>query len=240
MEDSDDEESHKKQKEKKKEQQNSDDEEEDSAMIKKITDFWFLADKAPGWDRHSSTVDGSLKHWYMGGAEMDKLCTDNFKDVLDAIHENKKEHWLKDSQGRLAYILCCDQFSRNIYRGAGEAFRTDLRAQAVVSSIIENKDQWKEYKFFERLFLIMPLMHAENAKLTQQCIDMGKEISEECDKEFPGDEHEGLRKVFKQVVGSAESHHKIVEQYGRYPARNKALGREDTEEEKKFDGPRFG
>ena len=75
-------------------------------------------------------------------------------------------------------------------------------------------------------------MHAENASHTQLCIDLASELSAEVNKEFPGEEYEGLRKAFDGFIGAAKSHHKIVEQYGRYPARNKAIGREDSEAEK--------
>ena len=60
--------------------------------------------------------------------DFDKFLTENFKEIVDKIHNGEKEHWLADRNGRIAYILCLDQFSRNIYRGTGDAFRSDKRA----------------------------------------------------------------------------------------------------------------
>ena len=74
------------------------------------------------------------KNWYAGGPEMDALLTTKFKDtLLDA--ENKKS-WLLDHNGRLSYILMCDQYSRNIFRGTADAFKYDPLALAASKDIV--------------------------------------------------------------------------------------------------------
>ena len=83
----------------------------------------------------------------------------------------------------------------------------------------------------------MPFMHAENVTATKKCVELFSQLTEDCDKEFPGEDSK-MNGAFGTKF--AQSHSDIVEKFGRYPARNKALGREDTEEEKSFNGPRFG
>ena len=162
---------------------------EEKALISKIVDdVWYMKDKYVGWDRHSSISD-QWKTWFTGGPDFDKFLIENFKDLVDSIHNGEKEHWLTDRDGRLAYILCLDQFSRNIYRGTGDAFRSDKKVCQVAQDIIDNKEQRDQYKFFEKQFIYMPLMHAEDATTTQKCIDIFTELQNDCLKEFPGDDH---------------------------------------------------
>ena len=84
----------------------------------------------------------------------------------------------------------------------------------------------------------MPTMHAEDATITQKCVELYKELSEDCKKEFP--DNESLNAHWAHVNKVALDHHNIVAKFGRYPARNKAMGREDTEDEKQWEGNRYG
>lgn len=42
------------------------------------------------------------------------------------------------------------------------------------------------------------------------------------------------KKTFKEVFGFAKRHYDIIARFGRYPHRNKILGRDSTEEEREF------
>ena len=51
------------------------------------------------------------------------------------------------------------------------------------------------------------------------------------------------RETFETIAQFAELHHDIVKQFGRFPHRNKLLGRENTPEEDEYlagDSPDFG
>ena len=41
------------------------------------------------------------------------------------VGQGKLNHWQADKMGKLAIIILCDQFSRNIYRGQAAAFSFD-------------------------------------------------------------------------------------------------------------------
>ncbi len=68
----------------------------------------------------------------------------------------------------------------------------------------------------QRSFLYMPFMHSESLKIHEVAVDLFRKngIRNNLDFEF--------------------SHKKIIEQFGRYPHRNKILGRESTAAEVEF------
>ena len=70
--------------------------------------------------------------------------------------------WQNDPDGRLAIILLLDQYTRNMFRGSAKAFETDPDAQRISLKMISDEKVWNEYKAFEKYFLLLPLMHAEN------------------------------------------------------------------------------
>jgi len=84
-----------------------------------------------------------------------------FKRDLQDIGHHTVRHWMGDRDGKLAVIILCDQFSRNIYRGMAEAFSFDHITLKLTKQIIGHLEEFKLYKNFEKLFIVMPLMHSE-------------------------------------------------------------------------------
>ena len=68
----------------------------------------------------------------------------------------------------MAFILLCDQFSRNCFRDSPEAFSYDPMALEVTKSILADRKLFNSYEYKEKLFIIMPLLHAENADFIKQ------------------------------------------------------------------------
>lgn len=50
----------------------------------------------------------------------------------------------------------------------------------------------------------------------------------------PQDEDAGTREFITLTMQAARSHRDVVARFGRFPARNGVLGRESTEEERRF------
>ena len=63
--------------------------------------------------------------------------------------------------GKLATIIMCDQFSRSIYKGFAEAFSFDHISLRISKEIIGKIELFKSYALFEKLFIVLPLMHSE-------------------------------------------------------------------------------
>ena len=72
----------------------------------------------------------------------------------------------------------------------------------------------------------MPLMHAEDLECGRLCLAEFNKLVAECDAK----RHE-MKSVFEINVKFAKDHLIPLEKFGRYPTRNKVLGRENTPEE---------
>ena len=123
---------------------------------------------------------------------------------------------------RLALILLLDQFPRGIFRGGARAFSQDNRALALaVSGTQLGADAALDP--VERVFFYMPMQHAESRELQEESVSAFRRLA----AEGPAD----LTRVFAQVAQRAEQHRMIIERFGRFPQRNRALHRVSTREE---------
>ena len=93
-------------------------------------------------------------------------------------------------------------------------------ALRVATSKLE--EHYPQLTKFERMFAIMPLMHAEDANAQTRCVLV---VEEEAATGDP---------FWKNVLGHATGHFKVVERFGRFPKRNAVLGRETTPEEQAY------
>ena len=73
----------------------------------------------------------------------------------------------------------------------------------------------------QRYFVYMPFMHAEDLALQQRSLALFRQLQEETG-EFAG------------ALDYAVRHHDIVARFGRFPHRNRILGRTSTAEELAF------
>jgi uncharacterized protein (DUF924 family) len=131
-------------------------------------------------------------------------------------------------QGKLALILLLDQFTRNIYRGTKEAFAGDPTSLHLALSMIQTGHDRLLHPI-PRSFIYLPLEHAEDRAMQRLCVE-----------KFTGmlEEEEGEAGVYLGVLKScleyAKKHQVIVDRFGRFPHRNKVLGRQSTPEEEEF------
>ena len=153
---------------------------------------------------------------------------------MDAALGGRLFEWEVRLDTRLALIVLLDQLTRNVHRGTARAFAGDGRAQKLVLQTLALA-QDAELPRAGRLFLYMPLMHAESLALQHECL---ARASPPCTDGSPPE----LQRTLAGNLRSARQHCNIVEQFGRFPHRNAALGRASTPEEESFlqDGPRFG
>jgi len=151
------------------------------------------------------------QHW-LKDPEFDNLIKSRFAKVLTAASQCELFVWRETARGRLAEIIVLDQFSRNIHRDTPKAFAQDALALALSQEAV-SLGLDKNLSDHERTFLYMPYMHSES-KLV----------------------HVEAEKLFKPLENFAfELKHKvIIDRFGRYPHRNKILGRESTSEELEF------
>jgi len=202
---------------------------DDTRRIDEILSFWFKEQtlSAPQIDRRLDT-------WFGEDAVFDHECKKEFADDVDKASEGKLNHWASEPHGRLALILLLDQFRRNIYRGTAEAYAMDKMAlKLCVEGAMEKKD--KGLTPIQKAFFYMPLQHAESRKVQAKSVMIFNRLAEAVSPTY--------RETFETIAQFAELHHDIVEQFGRFPHRNKILDRDNTPEEDEYlsgDSPDFG
>ena len=81
-------------------------------------------------------------------------------------------------------------------------------------------------KTHERVFLYMPLMHAESLRMQNRSVKLFEKLAAEAE----GPAKEKVSGNVKYAI----SHRDIVEQFGRFPHRNEISGRESSAEEIAF------
>jgi uncharacterized protein (DUF924 family) len=143
------------------------------------------------------------------------------------------QDWEQPALNRLALVILLDQFTRNVFRGKGQAFAGDARAQQLVLAGHGRREDL-QLPWAGRVFLYMPLMHAESLALQDECVA----ALPGCRPMRPNRSSSRLQ----SNLDFARQHRDIVARFGRFPYRNAALGRLDTPEEADFllKGPRFG
>ena len=146
-----------------------------------------------------------------------------------------------------------DQFSRHIYRGKGDAFKNDKGCLIFVELGWElYKEELKGYEF---MFAFMPYMHTENIlyqkkgeqhflghKLLYHQYPNAREtkrpLTDPKNTSYMGSieptnydkEYNMLKSMEPHVLG----HKQTIQMFGRFPKRNKVLGRENTIQEEQY------
>ena len=198
------------------------------ATPEQVLEFW-LGD---GIEKDWPTQDLG-ERWFGGGAELDAEITARFGGAVDKALAGGLRDWEQTLLHRLALIILLDQFTRNIFRGSARAFSGDTRAQQLVRQTIAAGED-AQLPWAARIFLYMPLMHAESPPLQDECVARFTRLVD--------DAPEALKQRLRGNLDYAHQHRDIIARYGRFPYRNAALGRADTPEEQDFlrKGPRFG
>ena len=155
------------------------------------------------------------RQWWIKDDAFDQLIRERFSTIHQQASRCELFTWRESALGRLAEIIVLDQFSRNMFRGTAHAFAQDQVAlvlcQEAISLGVDSELPPKQ-----RSFMYMPLMHSESLLIHQQAESLYRRLGDPSSLEYE------LR------------HKNIIAQFGRYPHRNEILGRESTEEEKKF------
>ncbi len=155
------------------------------------------------------------KLWFKKDAAFDSVIRDRFLSTYNAAVENELYFWRDIAEGRLAEIIVLDQFSRNLFRNSARAFSNDSLALCLSQEAIR-QGQDAQLTLVQRGFLYMPYMHSESLRIHEQAVQLFSQIGLENNLSFE------LR------------HKSIIERFGRYPHRNKILGRDSTKEEIQF------
>lgn len=199
-----------------------------SDNIHKIINFWFGEFE----NQLSSTEKSTL--WYYASPENDQYIKENFEHLFEQACHGVLDPWMETPQGFIALIILLDQMPRNMYRGTDKAFLFDhLAVKYCLKGIAEGVD--KQMQLAERCLFYHPLEHAEDLDLQGKCISLFKAMQQTYTDE--------VHQVYiRSSLDFAMQHYAIIKHFGRFPHRNKVLGRESTLAEKVYlqKAPAFG
>lgn len=200
----------------------------DDEAVSGILQFWFNGIE-DGFD-----VGGQTDLWFKGSEAVDREIRQRFGGLVESALAGELSHWQQHRDSALALVILLDQFTRNIYRGSADAFAGDARARGVVEMALERSFD-RRLGFVRRTFLYMPLMHSETLSDQQRCVTLFEALLSEVPAEG--------KPMISSNLKFARQHRQLIEQYGRFPHRNAALGRPSTAAEIAYlegGGARFG
>ena len=155
------------------------------------------------------------KQWWARDPTFDASLARRFGATHSAATRCELYAWREHPTGRLAEVIVLDQFSRNIYRDDPRSFAFDPLALCLAQEAVRiDADQALTKE--RRVFLYMPFMHSESGAMHEWALRL---------LTAPG---------LESTLDSERRHKAIIDRFGRYPHRNRILGRTSTPEELEF------
>ena len=186
-----------------------------------VLDYW-IGDTA----RSADALETKNKLWFQKSFETDQEIADRFLPTLTALADGMAHDWAAQGpRERLAAIIVLDQFSRNIFRDHRFAFKHDPLALALSKvGIVAGEDAGLAEA--ERVFFYLPFEHSEDMADQDQSVALFEKLA--------GDAREAFRPFCEGTLDYAYQHQDVIERFGRFPHRNKALRRTSTREEQAY------
>ncbi len=144
------------------------------------------------------------KDWWNKNKATDNLIRHRFFELWEAQRSKIVSTFVPDAETALSATILFDQFPRNMFRDHADAYSTDHLAQQVAEQAVdlEYDERLNEQ---QRPFLYMPFMHAEDLRLQNKSVALFTKL--------------GNNAKF------ANNHRDAITKFGRFPHRNKLLGR---------------
>lgn len=175
------------------------------SAVTKILAYWF---GEPGSPDHGKP----RAFWFKSSDETDADIRNRFEMDWRVATTGSWGHFAATPRGALALVILFDQFPRNMFRGRKDAFASDRMALTIAKKAIEDGLD-AEMTELEKLFLYLPFEHAENLAMQDRSVELFSGFSD------------------PQYLDYAERHRAIIARFGRFPYRNRILGRDNTPEE---------
>ncbi|HRO27782.1 MAG TPA: DUF924 family protein [Luteimonas sp.] len=168
-----------------------------------------VAEVVAFWQR---VVDDGL--WMAKDPAFDRDFRSRFLDLHMAAAARRCDDWIETPEGALALMVLLDQFPRNAFRGSSHMYATDGLARMFAREA-EHRGHMLRVEQGFRVFFVYPFTHSE--ALADQTLSLA--LSARLDE----GRAQGMR-----------GHHDIIQRFGRFPHRNRLLGRASSAEEEAF------
>jgi len=166
--------------------------------------------KVVGFWRNAGAV-----RWFARDAAFDAQFCGRFMDAHHQAARRELEPWMESSEGALGLLILLDQFPRNCFRRSPHAYATDGLARHYAQLAIDGGFDARVDADL-RVFFYMPFEHSEDIADQQRSLAL----------------HRGL--PGKDPDRWARLHFDVIQKYGRFPHRNRELGRTCTPEEQAY------
>jgi len=198
----------------------------------RVREFWFgksLTGPSQGQAEVASralALSRRARLWFEANPQLvgqqDELIRTKFGNLLERAGQGELAAWADSPRRRLSLIILLDQFARHIFRGTPHAFEYDPQALSLTLSGMQSAAD-AALNVIERIFFYMPLQHAESLEVQDESVSAYRRLVTDSPVE--------LRSTFEGAVQWAEQHREVIRQFGRFPHRNRLLGRSNTTEE---------
>lgn len=156
------------------------------------------------------------KFWFNGGDDFDLEIRDKFLHVHHDAMMGAYDTLANDVDDFLAIIIVLDQFSRNMFRGDAKAFEADARALDWAKRAVSAGYDMAVSSPSPRMFFYLPYEHSENITDQNESVRLFSAM--------------GIEDYTKYAI----AHQKVINEFGRFPHRNAALGRINTKDEELY------
>lgn len=186
-------------------------------LCDEIHEFWFEGITDETVIRKN---DNPFRKWFLGDKKFDQDVKARFEKYFSESVIVPDE--FKSPRGRLCLIILYDQLSRNIYRDTPGAYEHD-EAACILSNRMIKEGQDLELMNIERMFVYMPLMHAERIEAQELSVRCFTALADDVKLNQPMN-----YAYYKNNLKHALRYHQIITAYNRFPHRDKILGRQPS------------
>lgn len=163
------------------------------------------------------------KRWFTVDPDFDESLRARFEPLVSQAARGELRAWEDSPAGALAVVILLDQFTRNLYRDDPRAFEADPVAREVAARAIA-KGYDKALSMQPRSFFYLPFEHAEDRDLQARAVSLFQAM---VDAATPDE-----RSTAEYYLSYAVRHQVVIDRFGRFPHRNRVLGRESTPAER--------
>ncbi|WP_248798100.1 DUF924 family protein [Pseudomonas sp. MWU13-2105] len=163
--------------------------------------------------------------WFGKRDRQDLEARERFGVQVEQALAGDLTEWTQCPEGWLALVILLDQLPRMIFRDSPRAFSGDARAQALVAQGVA-ADFDRRLSAIQRVFVYLVFEHCEHLAVQNEAVSRFAALLAE--------QPEVGRAIFADYLDYAERHRDVIARFGRFPHRNRVLGRESTVEEVAF------
>lgn len=153
--------------------------------------------------------------WFQRFDEFDRQIRERFLETYERAAAGDLDDWADTPHAMLALLLVLDQFPRNLFRDDPRTFASDAKALGLARVSLD-AGYHRAFPNPAKSFFFLPFEHAEDMAAQEISVDLFRQHTNE------------------QGYLYALMHMDAIRRFGRFPHRNKVLGRETTAAEQAF------